>query len=262
MAIAFITLRSFCICSRRYKFSVVPVAFQPDQISLGVHMVPSLVILLFAGVAVEQMAPVSGAFIAVNGGDQVAAVSNRAKKWLSEHQGRPSLSALQSLQKTDPDSYALVQNLLSSPSIVLSIENSEHNALDHPQHEILQKAAPAQVGRSSFSGIQGGNTQRSSGLAQNPAMRNIVEAAAGLAEDRSKLQWDFGAAAAPITGPKLAGLLAARTKVKKAVVDPAKAWAERISRSFDDDDDKKVQKPVTQLTQKREAPQRNMTTLD
>merc|ERR1719335_180238 len=127
--------------------------------------------------------------------------------------------------------------------------------MDHPQRDVLQKPAAAQAGRSSFSGIQGVNARHSTGLAQNPQMRNIVEAAAGLAEDRSKLQWDFGAAAAPITGPKLAGLLAAHSKVTKANVDPAKAWANRISKAFYDDDDTKPHKRVTQLTQRREASQ-------
>merc|ERR1719160_2317675 len=71
----------------------------------------------------------------------------RAKEWLAQHKA-PSAAALADLKAADPNSYALVQRLLSSDSVVLSLEHSEAKALDTP----LRRIKPH---RDLFAGLQG-----------------------------------------------------------------------------------------------------------
>merc|ERR1719311_1238127 len=70
----------------------------------------------------------------------------RAKEWLAQHKA-PSADALANLKATDPNSYALVQRLLSSDAVVLSLEHTEAKAMDTPQRRIKPHRG--------FAGLQG-----------------------------------------------------------------------------------------------------------
>merc|ERR1719316_869422 len=124
---------------------------------------------------------------------------SRAQEWLSNHHGKPSASALADLKTSDPNSYALVQNILSSHSVVMSLANAEARSMDTPWRK------PVKTSRK-FAGLQyakNAKIQRPrSGLVEQNSFIRTVENAATAAEDASKLQWDFGVAAAgssPVT---------------------------------------------------------------
>merc|ERR1719171_2780326 len=74
--------------------------------------------------------------------DLSSAAALRAKAWLNSHQGEPVAADLERLKRDDPDSYALVQNLLASPNVVFSVEGSEARAMDAPTRR-SRPAAPA-----------------------------------------------------------------------------------------------------------------------
>lgn len=130
---------------------------------------------------------------------QESVAQARATAWLKNLNGNPSFDDLSELKGQDPDSYALVQNLLSSGSVVFSLEHSEARAMDAPVEQ--QSSATSQA----FAGVQVDGAampvvpgQHREGLVQLPAFARTVETAAGIAEDSSKLSHDFGdAAAAP-----------------------------------------------------------------
>merc|ERR1719420_2578836 len=118
---------------------------------------------------------------------------SQARAWLSAHGNNPNSGELDALKETDPNSYALVQNMLSSPSVVFSLEHSEARAMDAPTKRI--QAPQSSV----FAGLQV-PTPRREGLVELPEFARTVETAAGIAEDSSKLAHDFGDdAAAPVT---------------------------------------------------------------
>eukprot|EP00746_Dinoflagellata_sp_MGD_P013711 gnl/MRDRNA2_/MRDRNA2_129750_c0_seq1.p1 gnl/MRDRNA2_/MRDRNA2_129750_c0~~gnl/MRDRNA2_/MRDRNA2_129750_c0_seq1.p1 ORF type:complete len:176 (+),score=53.11 gnl/MRDRNA2_/MRDRNA2_129750_c0_seq1:74-601(+) len=113
----------------------------------------------------------------------------QARTWLKAHGASPSSDQLEALKETDPNSYALVQNMLSSPEVVFSLEHSEARAMDAPTKRLAPRAGV-------FAGLQADVVQpRREGLVELPAFARTVENAAGIAEDNSKLQHDFGDAA-------------------------------------------------------------------
>merc|ERR1719321_2479 len=116
--------------------------------------------------------------------------TSRATAWLAQHNGHPSADALNSLRSADPNSYALVQQLLSSPSVIMTLEHSEAKAMDSPVRRLRPR-------RGVFAGLQQQKQQHRKTISQQQSFQEIVESAAGAAEDQSKLSWDFGEAATP-----------------------------------------------------------------
>lgn len=150
----------------------------------------AFMVLLTRGLLLALLASLAGAAFT---SDQ-AVLESHAQAWLASHHGSPSAEALLSLKEEDPNSYALVQGLLSSDAVVLSLAGSEARSMDKPQLRFQPKHRDSQ--RAKFAGIQAMPRQGKS-LVSSSTFQRTVETAAGLAEDASKLNWDFGEAAAP-----------------------------------------------------------------
>merc|ERR1719161_3026115 len=94
---------------------------------------------------------------------------SHAKAWLAQHTP-PSAAALADLKATDPNSYALVQRLLSSDSVVLSLEHAEAKALDTPQRRLKPR-------HNLFAGLQGHQQKQVpvTTLAKNRNFQDILQ---------------------------------------------------------------------------------------
>merc|ERR1719420_1178546 len=99
----------------------------------------------------------------------------------------PMNYAIDQVQRDDPSSYALVQNLLASPAAVFAVEGSEARAMDEPN----RRATAAQKTRrwqksNEFAGVQTAQAaprtvhHRKEGLVALPAFTQTVEAIAGV----------------------------------------------------------------------------------
>merc|ERR550537_1886526 len=95
--------------------------------------------------------------------------------------------ALDQVQRDDPSSYALVQNLLASPSAVFAVEESEARAMDEPNRRATVAEKPRRWQKSDdFAGVQTARAaprtvhHRKEGLVALPAFTQTVEAIAGI----------------------------------------------------------------------------------
>merc|ERR1719160_1405304 len=177
----------------------------------GVDM--ALACTLFALLVAVPVSAVSPSFLQVG-------TESHATAWLKAHGGNPNSDQLESLKESDPNSYALVQNMLSSPDVVFSLMHSEARAMDAPAKRITTPQS------SVFAGLQV-PAERREGLVELPEFARTVETAAGIAEDNSKLAHDFGdEAAAPQTGTALNQQQTASTKPGNPLVEAAAQYTQ------------------------------------
>merc|ERR1719421_1276017 len=110
--------------------------------------------------------------------------------------------------------------MLSSPAVELSIAGAEHAEFDTANHFVLarQNELPKADHGHPFAGVQFSKGHPAMRLTENPSMVGMVENAALLAQDHSKLQWDFGSTA---KSPAM---------LQKPV--PSKDWAAKVQQAL------------------------------